>query len=265
MFTTKRKLVITLLALAALLQLSMWIYNLNEENSMKRTQEVYQALSEINSSITSEEAVPGPEDKAPTEEPASESFQYSEFKYTRNPASEFYRINPDFSGWLKINNTQVDYPVVRGIDNEIYLDRNFYNEPDVLGSIFMDYRNLGMGLDRHTILYGHYTERGLMFGDLEKFLDDQFLMENNRIEFSTPQGMKTYEIFSIHVSPSVGPFLNTTFSDIPYREFMDLLLDASMMDLGRVPDENMNILSLVTCNYAVKDGRLFIHAVEVDG
>lgn len=249
--------------MAALLQLSIWIFNLNEENAMRRTQAEYEALSEINRSVGDKEAEISISTDEGIEETPGKTYEYSEFKYERNPASEFYRINPDYAGWLKINNTKVDYPVVRGIDNEVYLDRNFYNEPDVLGSIFMDYRNLGMGLDKHTILYGHYTERGLMFGDLENFLDDQFLQENRIFQFSTPQGVKSYEIFSIHISPSEGPFLDTTFSDIPYREFLDLLTDASMVNLDIYPDETKSILSLVTCNYAVKDGRMFIHAVEI--
>lgn len=230
---------------------------------MDNTQIYYEELSSLNNpaegSSLIEEISKAP--IAATELPPA--FPQNDFSYTSNPASAFYAINPDYVGWIKLNDTKIDYPVVRGKDNEEYLDKNFKRENDVLGSIFMDYRNLGMGLDRHTVLYGHYTERGLMFGDLDRFTDRTYTEDNSTFTFSTPQGEKTYEIFSVHISPSEGPYLDTQFNNISYEDFQKMLKSSSIHDLDVELNEDSSIITLVTCNYAVKDGRLFLHAIEV--
>ena len=261
---TKRNIIVFLLSIAALLQLSLWIYDINNENAMKTSEAYYDELSQLNNAAADSELPVTPDVKldVPPEE-AAPLFPTGNFTYTPNPYSALLKINPDYVGWIKIDNTKIDYPIVRGSDNEEYLDINFNRENDVLGSIFMDYRNIGMGMDRHTIIYGHYTERGYMFGDLKKYLDSDFLSSNDTFTISTPQGDKTYQIFSIHISPSEGPFLQTQFKDVAYNDFIDLLKKESIIDRDVVLDENLDLLSLVTCNYAVKDGRLFIHAIEV--
>ena len=235
---------------------------------MEATQEKYEELSKIND----QEKLVEPPPPTPTlstpetivETPLEELIiPQEEFIIETNPDSQFLKINPDYMGWINIGNTKIDYPVVSGSDNEYYLNKSFYREKDILGSIFMDYRNLGNNLDKHTILYGHYTERGLMFGDLDKYLDADYLKKHKTFTFRSLQGQVTYEIFSVHISPSDGPFLDTTFTETPYGEFQNLLKSTSQIKSDTFPVESQKIISLITCNYAVKDGRLFIHAVEV--
>ena len=260
---TKRNILVYLLATAALLQLSLWIYDINTDKAMTESESYYNELSQLNE-IMEIDVPEKPEIDLPViPEESTPTFPKDNFNYTQNPSSSFLKINADYVGWIKIDNTKIDYPIVRGLDNEEYLDINFKREPDVLGSIFMDYRNIGMGLDQHTILYGHYTERGYMFGDLNKYLNPNFLSENSTFTLSTPQGEKTYQIFSIHISPSEGPFLDTQFQTQPYADFLNMLKEESITDLDVVLNENYDLLSLVTCDYAVEDGRLFIHAIEV--
>jgi len=187
----------------------------------------------------------------------------AEFIIQSNPFINFYKSNSDFSGWLGIKNTNIDYPVVRGNDNTTYLNLNFFKERDILGSIFMDYRNVGMGIDTHTIIYGHYTKYGQMFGDLEKYLEKDFLDANPDIIFTDPFTERRYRIFSIHVSPAEGTFLKMNFNGDEYQNFLTMLQSESIFPLNVPVTKDDHILSLVTCNYAIKDGRLFIHAVEI--
>ncbi len=262
-FITKRNYILAVLIAAFILQMSLWVNQYNEGNQMKATQARYEELSKINH----EEVVVEPLPTLPetvVEKPAEEVIiPNEEFIIETNPDTQFLKINPDYVGWLNIGNTKVDYPVVSGPDNAYYLDKNFYQEKDILGSIYMDYRNLGNGLDKHTILYGHYTERGLMFGDLDKYLDEDYLKNHKTFTFRSLQGEVTYEIFSVHISPSEGPFLDTTFMETSYGEFQKLLKSTSQIASDSMPMEDQKIISLITCNYAVKDGRLFIHAMEV--
>lgn len=186
-----------------------------------------------------------------------------ELTFTINPATEYYQINPDYVGWLSVNGTVIDYPVVRGQDNETYLTQNFYREPDIFGAIFMDYRNIGMGVDRHTIIYGHYTQNGQMFGELDKFLNEDFLQENLEFIFGDAYAERRYRIFSVHVAPADTLFLDIEFEGNEYTEFLTMLKDLSVFPSEVEVTEENHILTLMTCNDSAENGRLFIHAVEV--
>lgn len=183
--------------------------------------------------------------------------------FEKNAAAEYYDLNSDYVGWLTIEDTEVDYPVVRGKDNDYYLKHNFYKEEDVLGAIFMDYRNAGMGLDKHTILYGHYAKYGQMFKDLDRYLSEDFLTANSEFIFTDSFTKRTYKIFSVHPSDANTDFVDVSFEDGEFIEFVDTLKNESIFSLDTPVSEEDTILTLVTCNYDVNDGRLFIHAVEI--
>ena len=79
-------------------------------------------------------------------------------------------INPDYRFWLNVDNTNIDYPVVQGNNNEYYLTHDFNKNYLPSGSIFMDYRN-NFEEDNIIIVYGHHMRNKTMFGELEKFID----------------------------------------------------------------------------------------------
>ena len=87
---------------------------------------------------------------------------------------ELQRINPDVLGWLTIYDTNIDYPLVIGEDNEKYLDINPKLEHANAGSLFLDYRNAKNFSDFNTIVFGHHMAHHEMFGDLDLFLDEKF-------------------------------------------------------------------------------------------
>jgi len=137
--------------------------------------------------------------------------------YTSAFDEEMRRINPDYICWIRIDGTGIDYPVVRGSDNERYLKTSFSGEEKIAGTIFMDYRNVGEFLTyksgeslQHIIIYGHNLQRGGMFTDLRKFLNAQFLEENNIITLTANDRTVEFEIFSARLSDVNDPayFLN---------------------------------------------------------
>jgi sortase B len=130
---------------------------------------------------------------------------------------EMRRINPDYVCWIKIDGTEVDYPVVRGIDNESYLHTSFYGEENIAGAVFMDYRNTGdfaaLRIGEaipHIIIYGHNLQQGGMFGELHRLLNNQFLEENNLITLIVNDRALEFEIFSVRLTDIEDPayFLN---------------------------------------------------------
>ena len=78
--------------------------------------------------------------------------------------------NEDYRGWLNVENTNIDYPVLQSYDNQYYLDKDINREYLMSGSIFMNYLNDGFNVE-NTVLFGHNMRNGTMFAQLRKYKD----------------------------------------------------------------------------------------------
>ena len=87
----------------------------------------------------------------------------------------------DYRGWIKINNTNIDYSIVQGKDNSFYLDKDINKNYLSSGSIFMNYLNNGFN-DENTILFGHHMRNKTMFAQLEKYKEKEFFQNDNDIK-----------------------------------------------------------------------------------
>ena len=171
-------------------------------------------------------------------------------------------INPDVVGWVKVNETNIDYAVTKTSDNEYYLDHNLYNEKDPNGWIYMDYKNDTAKIDDNIILYGHNRFlNGVMFGTLNKVLYKNWYTneDNLTITFDTLYGSYKYKIFSIYIIPTTTDYLTTNFeSNEEKKQFIDLIKNRSIYDFNANLDENTKILTLSTCQSDTS--RLVVHA-----
>lgn len=176
-------------------------------------------------------------------------------------------LNADTVGWLKVKNTNVDYPVVQAEDNDYYLNKNFNKEHDVSGWIFMNYLNDPKVLSQNTIIFGHNMfYSGVMFGTLykTKHADWYTNTDNQIIEFNTLYENIKWKIFSIYVVPVTNDYLISNFStDEKYMNFLKMITDRSIYNFGvpLLPEDK--ILTLSTCSNNGKN-RLVIHAVRLD-
>ena len=82
--------------------------------------------------------------------------------------SEMQKINNEIIGWVKIDDTHIDYPIMQSNDNAKYLSRNYKGEFATMGSVFADYRNNKLN-DSFSIIYAHRMKDGLMFSDIVKY------------------------------------------------------------------------------------------------
>ena len=159
----------------------------------------------------------------------------------------------------------ISYPVVQGIDNKFYLERNIYGEKTISASIFMDYRNNVDVLDDNTIVYGHNLNT-TMFNDLDFFLDeetrDEFYEKNKVFRFDTVYKYMQWEVFSAYVVDKDDfNYLTTNFSSITdHRAFIDETLERSYTDYGIAVTSSDRILTLSTCNHWYSDSRTVVHA-----
>jgi len=173
--------------------------------------------------------------------------------------------NEDIRGYIKMQESTIAYPVVQGIDNEFYLERNIYGDKTISASIFMDYRNNVDVLDDNTIIYGHNLNT-TMFNDLDFFVDeetrDDFYAINRVFRFDTVYKYMQWEVFSAYVVDKDDfNYLTTNFtSDAAHMAFINETLDRSYMDYGITATTEDRILTLSTCNHWFNDSRTVVHA-----
>ena len=176
--------------------------------------------------------------------------------------------NTDIYGWIKVNGTTIDYPVVQADDdNEFYLTRDFNKQENRAGAIFCDYRNSRDILEnRNLIIYGHNMLDGSRFADLLKYEKDKELFDNGIIELYTEDTVYYYEIFSVSEEDPASGYIQMDFgSDEEYIEFLNAIKERSVFQKDVVLDENSKIITLSTCkNYWLADSRFAVRGVLVD-
>ena len=171
--------------------------------------------------------------------------------------------NPETVGWIKVNNTNIDYPVVQTIDNEYYLKHNYYLEEDSNGWVFMDYRNETDFLSDNIILYAHNRyHSGVMFGTLQNALSYNWYTnpDNQIISLRTLYDDLNYKIFSIYKISVTTDYMRVLFADDNDRlDFYTMLKDRSIYDFGIELKGSDKIITLSTC--ADEENRYVVHAV----
>lgn len=176
--------------------------------------------------------------------------------------STLQEINKDTIGWLTVNNTRIDYPVVQAKDNDYYLKRDYYQNKNRHGWIFMDYRNNPDELNENTIIYGHNLANQTMFGTLRYALNSYWYKKsaNQIITFNTPNENMKFQIFSIYTIPTTNDYLDITFPTTDaYQSYIDLVKGRSIYDFNIEVTTDDKILTLSTCANG-NDKRLVIHA-----
>ncbi|HSN67566.1 MAG TPA: class B sortase [Fusibacter sp.] len=179
-----------------------------------------------------------------------------------NPFEVYISQNDDFMGWLKINGTSIDEPIVQGDDNAHYLEYDYTGAKNYAGAVFLDYKNQGNFYDNHMSLYAHYMEDGTMFHDLHKYKEEDFLTDYPVITLSGLRETKEYEIFSVHVVSAYDYYLYLNLSDDALKEYAEHFKRVSMHDKTVSFPNELKILTLVTCTYEFENARLLIHAYQ---
>jgi len=178
---------------------------------------------------------------------------------------EMLQINPDYVCWIRIDGTGIDYPVVRGTDNNKYIYTSFNGEPNLAGTLFMDFRNEGDLLNSyvgealpHILIYGHNLERGGMFSHLRRFLDERFMEENQIITLVVHGQTVEYRIFSARLTDINDPAYFLNFSE--QRAF------SRFADRIDAPLHATQIITLSTCTTGGSDSaRLVVQGYRLLG
>lgn len=170
--------------------------------------------------------------------------------------------NSDAIAWIKVNGTDIDFPVVKGTDNSYYLTHNFDKEKNKAGWIFADYRNKFDGTDKNIIIYGHNMKNGSMFASLKDVIKEEWYNnENNKyIALITENENCKYQVFSVYQIETEEYYLQTNISN--FKEFVEKIKGRSKKKFNVDIKETDSILTLSTCADNTKY-RVVLHAVKV--
>ncbi|MBE6887989.1 MAG: class B sortase [Ruminococcaceae bacterium] len=176
--------------------------------------------------------------------------------------------NPHYVGWLEIEGTKLDYPVVHTPDNpEYYLRRAFDGSYAVSGTPFV---GDGCNVDsRLLIVYGHHMNNGTMFATLHNYKDKEYWESHKELSFDTLDQLRTYEIVSafyteIDYTGELGTFDYYNYygdvSDSDFETYVQNIKALSMYDMGVDVQAEDKLITLSTCSYHHENGRFVLVA-----
>lgn len=182
-----------------------------------------------------------------------------------------HQKNQKLIGWVKIDDTIIDYPVMQTVNNEYYLDHNFNQEEDPNGCIFMDYQcDVVKGCD-NIILYGHHMKSGKMFGTLNKYSSESYFEEHPVIQFDTIYEKGKYQVMYVFRSKVYSEedvtfkyyqFINAA-SEMEFNSYLNEMAALSLYDTGVTAAYGDKLLTLSTCDYQEKKGRFVVVAKKI--
>lgn len=182
----------------------------------------------------------------------------------RSGFDELLKHNDDVTGWITIDNTNIDYPILQSNNNTDYLRTGFYGDYAIAGSLFLDYRNdISTSSAQNYVVYGHRVKDGSMFEDLTKYLDEDFLTANNLFTFDTLYESYDAEIFAVYNTMIDFNYIQTDFmSDEEYKNLLTEIQTRSIYETDVEVSADDQIITLSTCEYTLHpdDSRLVIHA-----
>ncbi len=191
-----------------------------------------------------------------------ESVKTEEATDVRSEFDKLHAINEDIVGWVEIDGTKINYPILQAPNNDYYLTRNYKHETSRAGSIFMDYRNQ-LKEEKNMILYGHRMKDESMFQQLTKYENENFLKEHQEILFDTLYESFDAEVFSVYYTTTDFDYIQTEFESLgEYQALLKEIQEKSLHETDIEIKQDDRILTLSTCDYSLDpdEGRFVVHA-----
>ena len=185
---------------------------------------------------------------------------------------KIFNMNKKLIGWLKIDDTNIDYPVVQTSDNVYYLTHNINQEEDRNGTLFLDASCDVINGSTNYIVYGHDMRSGNMFGKLDKYKKESYYEEHKYITFDTIYEKATYEVMyafesKVYKQEDVDfkyyQFIDA-YSEVEFNSYMKEMASWSLYDTGVTAQYGDQLLTLSTCDKSVTaNGRFVVVAKRI--
>lgn len=245
--------IITVIMLAFIIK---WIYDNKHTESISK--KINEEIPILENDGTNTELINPPDKTIP-----NDYWDFIKLPLISVDFSKLIERNKDTVGWINVNNTNINYPVVQTNNNEDYLHKAFDGSKNEAGWVFADYRNNMKDFDKNTIIYGHSRLNKTMFGSLFQVLNESWYKNkyNQVIRFSTPSENTMWQVFSTYKIDTESYYLQTSFkNDTDYTTFLDTLKQRSKYTFNVTLDASDKIITLSTCSDAAGTGRIVLHA-----
>lgn len=181
-----------------------------------------------------------------------------------------YEQNSDFVGWLRIEDTNINYPVMQSPDNpNFYLKHSFDKEYSNYGVPYVQ-ENCELGVSDNVTIYGHHMNDGSMFADLCKYESEDFYREHKTIHFDTLDGFGEYEVVTVFKTAAYSNagfpyflFVNAE-KQANFDNFIGKCNELQLYDTGVTAEYGDKLITLSTCEYSRTNGRMVVVAKKVD-
>lgn len=212
--------------------------------------------------------IPEPVEPKPFERVSSELFDIG-YDIPEIDFASLNQINPDVQGWLRIDGTKIDFPLLQGTDNAYYLKHDIENQSNKNGSIFLDYRSNSLDYEMPDLsdvsyIYGHHMKSGAMFASLCNFKDQSFLDEHPFGTIRTESGdIYKLDFFAgMVISGEDDSVLYTgDFADEEeFQAYYDSVKERSMVSSDIDLQLGDKVIALVTCSYETNNSRFVLYA-----
>lgn len=240
-------------------------YFLESKQSEDKFKEL-RTMIEIDGSIPEEELVELATDDSAD---AKDKFVYVDDKLILARFANLYRRNTDFIGWLRIDGTVIDYPVMQSMyDEEYYLRRDFDKEYSYAGTLFADTSSDISKPSDNIIIYGHHMNTGKMFHELEEYDDEDYYKKHKTITFDTIYGSGEYEVIAafrtkIYDEDYTGFKYYRFFDAANSNEFDDYVSNCKSLtnyNIDATATYGDSLITLSTCAYHTENGRFVVVA-----
>ncbi len=166
--------------------------------------------------------------------------------------------NEDIVGWLYLEDSPINYPVVQSNDNDYYLRRLVNGEYNIAGSLFMDYRNDSNLEDDNTIIYGHNMKNNTMFGSLQEYKSQDYYDNHKVMYYFTPEKNYIIELFTGYTISVESDIYDLSVIDSSKLE--ELISKSDFESNTKVTEED-KIITLSTCAYEYDGARYIVMGV----
>jgi len=158
--------------------------------------------------------------------------------------NELKKKNKDTVGWIKVEGTNINYPVVQTTNNDYYLNHSYDKTNNKAGWVFADYRNNIDTFDKNTVIYAHGRVDTTMFGSLKNILKSSWYNNKNNhvIKFSTVKENTLWQVFSVYIVPAESYYITTKFSsEEEFTKFINTLKERSKVSFSAIPSKDKKI------------------------
>lgn len=175
-------------------------------------------------------------------------------------------VNPDVLGWITIPDTQLQYPLMKGLDNQFYLGHTWDKKPNAAGSVFLEQTSSEDLSDMHTVIYGHRMRNGSMFGSLGDYKNKEHWEKHPYVYIVDDHGVHRYQIFAAYEANIGSRTYQVGFAgEESMQAFLDHCVQASVIDTDIEPLTDDRILTLSTCTSVGHDNLRWVVQARLYG